>query len=177
MKRVFTIFLTGLLLLSAAPAAFAKGKIENTPLKKYTDPDGRFSIKLPKKWIVEPGESKGVLVKAAVKPFGEPRNPNVVITAVESSTELADDIKETKVQYGQIFTNHRLLDDRKFTVKGTKAHLLGSRLDIEDVAVRNQQLFVKKGSTFYIITATTYLEDWDSHKKLFKKIFRSFKVQ
>ena len=70
----------------------------------------------------------------------------------------------------------KFLEDKTYKVPHAQAHLFSSEFDIEDVRLRNLQLFVRKGNEIYVITATSEAATWKNDKKLYEKILKSFRL-
>lgn len=162
---------------TAASPSPAQDKLE---AQAYSNSKYSFKIRPPKGWKANETVGQGVVVS-----FSNPDQTGVdagasVNVAAPQPTEgasLDSMIADTKKALPNVLTNYKVVEDRKATVNGHDAHVLGGTFIQGTANLRNRQLIVVVKDMAFVITGTNPQSTWDKNQDLIEASLMSFEAQ
>lgn len=160
---------------SSAPVVDSKLEAEAYSNTKYG-----FKIRPPKGWKANENVGQGVVVS-----FSNPDQTGVdagnsINVAAPQPTEgasLDSMIEDTKKALPTVLTNYKVVEDRKATVNGHEAHVLGGTFVQGTANLRNRQLIVIVKDMAFVITGTNPQSTWDKNSDLIEASLMTFEAQ
>lgn len=161
----------------ASSAPVVDSKLE---AQAYSNSRYGFKIRPPKGWKANENVGLGVVVS-----FSNPDQTGVdagnsINVAAPQSTEgasLDSMIEDTKKALPTVLTNYKVVEDRKVTVNGHEAHVLGGTFVQGTANLRNRQLIVVVKDMAFVITGTNPQSTWDKNSDLIEASLMTFEAQ
>ena len=150
--------------------------LESTPYKKRG-----FKICYPKKWSINESGLAGTTVVFLNPQADQERNIPFyanfnVLASPSRGFDLDAYINDAKPNLPKIFPNYTLVEDKRITINGKTAHVLGATYMIDVIKIRNSQSVIVERGNVYIVTATTFQSTWDKYKDLFETSTLTFEI-
>lgn len=144
----------------------------------YNIPGG-FQINPPKDWRVDNSGQLGTLViftntqtdRAGDSSFGA--NINVTSESTQG-LNLADYVSATKGTLAKLLQDYETTEDKRVSVNGTEAQMIGGTFTQGVFPLRNLQLIVVKDGKAYVTTGTVLNSAWDKNKDLIEASLMTF---
>ena len=151
-------------------------KLEIMPYKKSI-----FKICYPKNWSIDESGLAGTTVifknpepdQEAKLPLNSTLN---VLTSPSRGFDLDAFINDSKANLPKVFPNYTLVEDKRITVNGKTAHILGATYTLDILKIMNRQMIIVEGARVYIVTATALNSAWKKYQDLFEVSMQTFEI-
>lgn len=160
---------------SSAPVVDSKLEAEAYSNTKYG-----FKIRPPKGWKANENVGQGVVVSFSnPDQIGVDAGNSINVTAPQPTEGASLDsmIEDTKKALPTVLTNYKVVEDRKATVNGHEAHVLGGTFVQGTANLRNRQLIVVVKDMAFVITGTNPQSTWDKNSDLIEASLMTFEAQ
>jgi hypothetical protein len=159
--------------------------VTNTPttsseLKKYSDPQGRFTIGYPGDWKFE-DQSEGAVIKITSPSEGSDdkfiQNINLQIESLASGTTIEQYTKANMDGVKDVVKGYREVSAMFFNRNGAKAYQVVYKGKYGEMTydIQIRQLFCISNGKGYVLTYVCREDERDAYETTANKIFNSFK--
>lgn len=155
----------------------ADSKLES---QAYVNTEHGFKIRPPKGWKANENIGLGVVVSFSNPDAkGEDAGASINVTAPQPTegASLASIVEDSKKVLPKVLTNYKVVEDRKATVNGHEAHVIGGTFVQGTANGRNRQLIIINGDMVFAVTATNLQSTWDKNSDLIEASLMSFEAQ
>jgi len=147
----------------------------------YSNTQYGFKISAPKGWRVDDSGQFGTLVfflNTQTDQEGEnPFSANIsIISESAQGYDLDSYVSVTKDLLLKLLQNYKSTDNRKVTVSGTQAQIIGGTVVQGVFHSRNLQLIVIKDGQAYVVTGTVLESTWNQYKDLIESSLLTFEL-
>ncbi len=149
-------------------------------LKKYSDPQGRFTISYPADWKFD-DKSEGAVIKITSPSENDNdkfyQNINLQIEQLSSGMTIEEYVKTNMDGVKDIVKGYREVSSMFFNRNGAKAYQVVYKGKYGEMTyeIQVKQLFVVANSKGYVLTYVNKEDERDAFETTSNKIFNSFK--
>lgn len=156
------------------------GTNTSSELKKYSDPQGRFSIGYPGNWQLNDNTEDAVIqIMSPLENDNDKFKQNVSlrIEEMKSGTTIEDYVKLNMDEVKGMIKNYREVSSMFFNRNGSRAYQIVYKGTFGEMAydVQIKQLFTIANGKGYILTYANKEDERDAFETTANKIFNSFK--
>ncbi|RXK59381.1 hypothetical protein ESA94_14705 [Lacibacter luteus] len=150
-------------------------------LKKYSDPNGRFTIGYPTDWTFD-NTSQGAIVKITSPSEGSSdqykQSLNLQIEELKSAMTIEEYVKVNVDAVKDLMKGYKEVSSMYFNRNGARAYQIVYKGKYGDMAfdIQVKQLFIVASSKAYILTYISKEGERDAFETTANKIFNSFKL-
>jgi hypothetical protein len=149
-------------------------------LKKYSDPNGRFTIGYPTDWVFD-NTSEGAVVKITSPSEGSndqfKQNMNLQIEEVKSGMTIDEYVKINVEAVKEMMKGYKEVSSMFFNRNGSRAYQIVYKGKYGEMTydIQIKQLFVVANNKGYVLTYISKDGERDAFETTANKIFNSFK--
>ena len=153
----------------------------SSELKKYSDPNGRFSIGYPSDWTFD-NTSQGAVVKITSPSEGSSdqfkQNMNLQIEELKSTMTIEEYVKINVDAVKEMMKGYKEVSSMYFNRNGARAYQIVYKGKYGDITydIQIKQLFIVSNSKGYVLTYISKDGERDAFETTANKIFNSFKL-
>jgi hypothetical protein len=149
-------------------------------LKKYSDPQGRYSIGYPGDWKFDDKSDNAVFKLTSPAENGEDKffqNLNLQIETINSGTTVDDYVKTNMDAVKDLVKGYREVSSMFFNRNGSRAYQIIYKGKYGEMAyeIQIKQLFCVNNGKGYVLTYVSKEGERDAYETTANKIFNSFK--
>lgn len=152
----------------------------SSELKKYSDPQGRFTIGYPGDWKFE-DKSEGAVIKITSPSEGSEdkftQNVNLQIETLSAGTTIEQYVKANIDGIKEVVKGYREVSSMYFNRNGGKAYQIVYKGKYGEMTydIQIKQLFCVVNGKGYVLTYVSKEDERDAFETTANKIFNSFK--
>ena len=152
----------------------------SSELKKYSDPNGRYTIGYPGDWKFDDKSDNAVFKLTSPAENGEDKffqNLNLQIETINSSTTDDDYVKTNMDAVKDLVKGYREVSSMFFNRNGSRAYQIIYKGKYGEMAyeIQIKQLFCVNNGKGYVLTYVSKEGERDAYETTANKIFNSFK--
>lgn len=153
----------------------------SSELKKYSDPNGRFSIGYPADWAFD-NKSEGAVVKITSPSENSSdqfkQNLNLQIEELKSTMTIEEYVKINVDAVKDMMKGYKEVSSMFFNRNGSRAYQIVYKGKYGDMTydIQIKQLFIVANSKGYVLTYISKDGERDAFETTANKIFNSFKL-
>ena len=149
-------------------------------LKKYSDPQSRFSIGYPSNWKLE-DKTDNAIIQITSPAEGDNdkfrQNVNLQIETLSSGTTIEEYVKTNMDAVKDMVKGYKEVSSMYFNRNGAKAYQIIYKGKYGDMTydIQIRQLFCVSNGKGYVLTYVSKEDERDAYETTANKIFNSFK--
>jgi len=152
----------------------------SSELKKYSDPNGRYTIGYPGDWKFDDKSENAVFKLTSPAENGEDKffqNLNLQIEEINSGTTVDDYVKTNMDAVKDLVKGYREVSSMFFNRNGSRAYQIIYKGKYGEMAyeIQIKQLFCVNNGKGYVLTYVSNEGERDAYETTANKIFNSFK--
>ena len=149
-------------------------------LKKYSDPQGRYSIGYPGDWKFDDKSENAIFKLTSPAENGDDKffqNLNLQIETINSGTTVDDYVKTNMDAVKDMVKGYREVSSMFFNRNGSRAYQIIYKGKYGEMAyeIQIKQLFCVNNGKAYVLTYVSKEGERDAYETTANKIFNSFK--
>lgn len=149
-------------------------------LQLYIDPQGRYSVKYPKAWVVAPSDVEGFdAFFVENSSDGETIQSYLALSSAQTATDLNHFGKAALagVQDQDGIANFELQTERAISVNGLAGleHIM--TYAIQDRPLAHRAAIIQEPNHIYSVSLVVYADQLQSYKPAFDAVLQSFQIQ
>ncbi len=169
--------------LPIKPGAGFEGSMSpqgNLGSQPYENLNYGFRIIPPKDWTVDESGQFGDAVfffgPTVFTSDGKPIKININVGSESTKLGLDEYAEANKSILSEAFSDYKLVEDRKITVRGREAYIVGGTFSAQGVNIRNRQMMIIENGKAFIVTATNLESAWDQYDDLIDASLNTFET-
>jgi hypothetical protein len=153
----------------------------SSELKKYSDPNGRYTIGYPGDWKFDDKSENAVFKLTSPAENGEDKffqNLNLQIETINSGTTVDDYVKTNMDAVKDMVKGYREVSSMFFNRNGSRAYQIIYKGKYGEMTyeIQIKQLFCVNNGKGYVLTYISKEGERDAYETTANKIFNSFKI-